>query len=125
MAEMLWSASAWNCLSASAYSSVSPIAFSKIDGFDVTPFSPSRSMSARSSPFSIRLSLQIVQPDRLAACLELLQGIHAVLSLADASCALAAAITFSVVKPNFFIRSSIGADAPKLCMPILAPAAPT
>ena len=40
------------------YSSLSPIAFSKIEGFEVMPFSPSRSISERNSPVSIRLRLR-------------------------------------------------------------------
>ncbi len=46
---------AWNRLIASEYSSVSAIAFSKIEGLDVTPFNPSCSMSARNSPSWTRL----------------------------------------------------------------------
>ena len=37
----------------------------------------------------------------------------------------AAATTFSVVNPNFFCKSLIGAEAPKRCMPITMPDGPT
>jgi len=75
--------------------------------------------------FLDQAALQIVQPKRLTAHLELLQRIHAVCILHFAICSLAAACTFSGVKPNFVSRSLIGADEPKVCMPILAPAPPT
>src|SRR5665213_3283868 len=56
---MLWSAEAWNRVSASVYSSLSPMAFSKIDGLEVTPFSPSRSTKACRSPLAIRLRFKL------------------------------------------------------------------
>ena len=37
----------------------------------------------------------------------------------------AAAITASVVNPKCFCRSFQGAEAPKLCMPIICPLSPT
>ena len=73
---------AWNCFSASAYSSLSPIAFSKIEGFEVTPFN-SVALDERAQ-FALldQAALQIVQPWRLAACFELLQLVHDTFSLA-------------------------------------------
>ncbi len=69
-------------------------------------------------------ALEIVQPGRLTACVELFQRIHAVCLLDLAICCVAAARTVSGVKPNFVMRSLIGADAPKVCMPIMAPPMP-
>src|ERR1700736_4617268 len=46
----------------------------------------------------------------------------------DFDCAIAsraASTTFSVVKPNFFNRSLIGAEAPKRRIPIIFPVGPT
>jgi hypothetical protein len=73
--------------------------------------------------------LEIVEPGRLAARLELLQRVrrgHRPVSLGvcDLICARAASTTLSGAKPNFLNRSLIGADAPKLCMPITAPSLP-
>jgi len=39
--------------------------------------------------------------------------------------AFAAATTWSTVKPKWGISASIGADAPKLSMPITTPSSPT
>src|SRR5262245_60709850 len=44
---------------------------------------------------------------------------------AAAICSLAAATTLSGVKPNFFCSSFSGAEAPKVCMPIVVPVGPT
>ena len=49
---------------------------------------------------------------------------HSVTSL-RATCCLAAATTFSTVKPNFFCNSLSGAEAPKVFMPMLCPSMPT
>src|SRR5262249_32536328 len=62
-----------------------------------------------------------IEPDRLAVILQRLHGVHVV----PAICAMAVAITASTVKPNFLSRSLIGADAPKPCMPTMAPSGPT
>src|SRR5262249_26691172 len=70
-------------------------------------------------------ALEIVEPRRLTARCELVERVHDFCLLDFAICSLAAAATWSGVKPNFFKRSLIGADEPKVCMPILAPFAPT
>ena len=101
------------------------MAFSKIEGFDVTPFKPVALDERAQFALFDQAALQIVQPKRLAERFELFQRIHVAFSLTRPSCCFAAASTFSRVKPNFFIRSLIGADAPKVCMPILAPLGPT
>ncbi len=44
--------------------------------------------------------------------------------LARFACARAASSTFSAVKPNLPSRSLIGAEAPKVCMPTMAPVEP-
>lgn len=41
------------------------------------------------------------------------------------SCFLAASTTASVVKPKCFSRSFSGEEAPKVCIPIMAPVVPT
>lgn len=52
-------------------------------------------------------------------------GLESVLYfLCLATCARAASITFSAVKPNLPSRSLIGAEAPKVCMPTIAPEEP-
>jgi len=42
-------------------------------------------------------------------------------ALAAATCSFATATTLSGVKPNFFCSSLSGAEAPKVCIPIVAP----
>src|SRR5690606_27432560 len=70
-------------------------------------------------------ALQIVEPDRLTAGFELSERCHTPCPFAVINRALAASNTASAVKPNRAIRSSAGAEAPKLLMPIRAPADPT
>src|SRR6185312_5029796 len=76
-----------------------------------------------------QLAADIVEPDRLAVILQALQRVHVRCpprrSRDRASCDFAASTTFSGVKPNFFRSSLNGADAPNVCMPILAPVRPT
>ncbi|MNI70295.1 hypothetical protein D3C73_1261010 [compost metagenome] len=50
MSETLWSPLARKALIASAYSSVPAMAFSKIEGLEVTPFRPSSSIRAFKPP---------------------------------------------------------------------------
>ena len=64
-----------------------------------------------------------IEPYRLTVLLERIHRIHCGFPLAI--CILAAAITVSSVKPNFASRSLSGADAPNLCIPMIAPSQPT
>jgi hypothetical protein len=69
-----------------------------------------------------------IEPHRLTVLLERVHRIHCGFPLTIcilAICILAAAITFSSVKPNFASRSLSGADAPNLCIPMIAPSRPT
>ena len=75
-------------------------------------------------------AFEIVDPHRLAGSAQSLErvrlhSVHAFASIVAASCCRAAASTASGVKPNFAIRSLIGADEPRVCMPMIAPVEPT
>ena len=69
-----------------------------------------------------KIAGQEIEPHRLAVLAQRLQRIHAVFHFE--TWALAAAAIFSGVKPNSLIRSFAGAEAPKPCMPMLAPSGP-
>ena len=125
MLETLWSDRPWNWLIASEYSSVSAIAFSKIEGLEVTPLQLVVLDERTQRAVLDEAAFEIVKSGRLAARFKLPERVHAAFSAARASCSRAAASTFSVVKPNFFSKSLIGAEAPKECMPMRAPLLPT
>src|ERR1700676_1962555 len=70
---------------------------------------------------------QEIEPDGLAVIRKRLQRIHCREFLdveCFAICNSAAATTLSATKPNFCSTSLIGAEAPKLCMPMMAPRQP-
>ena len=56
-----------------------PIAFSKIAGLEVTPLSPSRSIRVLQLAVADQAAAHEIEPRRLAALLQLLQRVHALL----------------------------------------------
>ena len=110
-------------LIASSYSSELSIAFSKIEGFEVTPWRPSSSTSFFKSPFAMKPRARKSSQTACPCSLKRFYGIHRYTF--RPICALAASTTFSGVKSNFIRRSLSGAEEPKVFMPTLAPVAPT
>ena len=60
-----------------------------------------------------------VRPDALLYCMAHGHNSLAMAHLTLANCSLAAATMCSTVKPNFFCNSFSGAEAPKVCMPMV------
>lgn len=65
-------------------------------------------------------AFQIIQPKRLAACLELPEWVHVCMFLFLESCCFTASNALPEVKPNLFSRSSSGAEEPKARVPHVA-----